>query len=225
MHFADGDAWKDKKKTHKSFFQDARNVLIGMCADGVSPFEMSKRNYSMLCIVFNLYNLPASLRSDFENMFIWGICEGKCKTRLVFKVLCEDLKELWRGAGCFDFYEEESFVCRAMLCNMLHDYPGFTSTACQSAHGALSGCVRCSIEGTHVAALSKVVYARSLQTDQEHPTEPLKDKEYLIRTAWEVEVLHYLENQSELNAVCCFATLCTPLCILCTPCIHPSYTL
>lgn len=161
---------------------------MGMCADGVSPFEMGKRNYSMLCIVFQLYNLPADLRSTFENMLIWGIAEGKCKSHLVFKVLCQDLREVWRGAGCYDFYEEESFKCRAMLMNMLHDYPGFASTACVAAHGAICGCAKCSIEGQKVSGINKVVYARCLQGDQENPTEPLKDKEYLIRTAQELEV-------------------------------------
>lgn len=158
-----------------------------MCADGVSPFKISKTNFSMLCIVFQLYNLPADLRKTYENLLIWGIMEGKGKADLVFLILVEDLALLWKGVGVYDTFEEESFVARGMLMHMLHDYPGFTSTALQSAVGAISGCVRCDIEGVNLGSLSKTVYAHRLQSDPETAL-TLKDKDYLETAANEIEV-------------------------------------
>jgi len=186
-NIADGDRWKAKKRDHRRFFEDARNLLLGMCADGVSPFKVSKTAYSMLCCVFQLYNLPSDLRKKYENLLIWGIMEGKLRADLVFVVMVEDMSELWRGVGVWDSFEEETFCLRAMLVNMLHDYPGFTQTSKQSAHGAFAGCVECDIEGAHVNALGTRIYARRLQADP-NADFVLKDKAWIEGAANTMEV-------------------------------------
>eukprot|EP00959_Pyramimonas_sp_CCMP1952_P239028 4995416-Pyramimonas_sp.AAC.1 len=156
----------------------------------------------MLCIVFQLYNIPADMRKTYENLLIWGIMEGKGKAELVFLIMVEDLEILWKGVGVWDTYEEETLVVRAMLMNMLHDYPGFTATAMQSATGAISGCVACDIRGTYVPALNKTVYARRLQADPEAAF-TLKDKDYLETAASEIEVSASPYINRKTRSACC----------------------
>ena len=102
MYNTDGDGWKAQQHDEERFFQEARNLLIGLCVDGVSPFAISPTAFSMMCLVFQLYNIPADLRKTYENLLIWGIMEGKGKPDLVFRVLAEDLAVLWRGVSVFD---------------------------------------------------------------------------------------------------------------------------
>jgi hypothetical protein len=74
------------EKSSLSIFREPRNVIFGMCADGVSPFTVSQKSFSMLCIILQLYNLPADLRKTYENLLIRGIVEGAYKAKLVFRI-------------------------------------------------------------------------------------------------------------------------------------------
>jgi hypothetical protein len=158
-----------------------------LCSDGVSPFKISKTNFSMLCIVFQLYNLPADLRKTYEHLSIWGISEGKYKPELVYLILVEDLELLWKGVGVYDTYRDELVLMRGMAMNISHDYPGFASTSLQSAHGAFSACAGCTIEGVTSEALGTRVYAGRLQSDPD-AAYTLKDKGYLEDAANTIEV-------------------------------------
>lgn len=175
------------EKSSLSIFREPRNVIFGMCADGVSPFTVSQKSFSMLCIILQLCNLPADLRKTYENLLIRGIVEGAYKAKLVFRIYVGDVATLWKGVGVYDAFQERTFTCYGLNMNCSHDYPGFTSTSMQSAHDAIGGCVRCNICGTHVPALNTVVYARRLQEDPEADFIQ-KDKAYLLRARTEMQV-------------------------------------
>ncbi|XP_028076527.1 uncharacterized protein LOC114278638 [Camellia sinensis] len=46
-HSADGEAWKDFDKQHPTFFDDSRNVRLGLATDGFNPFGNMSTSYSM----------------------------------------------------------------------------------------------------------------------------------------------------------------------------------
>ncbi|KAL2231065.1 UNVERIFIED_CONTAM: hypothetical protein Sindi_1700900 [Sesamum indicum] len=48
-HPSHGEAWKHFDRTHPSFASDARNVRLGLCIDGFSPFGNSRRLYGFGC--------------------------------------------------------------------------------------------------------------------------------------------------------------------------------
>ncbi|GJZ97947.1 hypothetical protein Tco_0670400, partial [Tanacetum coccineum] len=53
-HPCDGRAWKYFDMMKPEFSGDARNVRLGLAADGFNPFGMMSQNYSIL----TTYNTP-----------------------------------------------------------------------------------------------------------------------------------------------------------------------
>ena len=43
---ADGEAWKHFDKTYPNFAAESRNVMLGLCTDGFSPFSQFGSKYS-----------------------------------------------------------------------------------------------------------------------------------------------------------------------------------
>ncbi|XP_011073575.1 uncharacterized protein LOC105158490 [Sesamum indicum] len=57
-HPSHGEAWKHFDRTHPSFASNARNVRLGLCTDGFSPFGNSSTPYSCWPVIIAVYNLP-----------------------------------------------------------------------------------------------------------------------------------------------------------------------
>ena len=57
-HPSHGQAWKHVDDTYPEFAADPRNVRLGLCADGFSPFGYSSKTYSIWPIILTVYNLP-----------------------------------------------------------------------------------------------------------------------------------------------------------------------
>jgi hypothetical protein len=166
----DSRGWKRIQAAYPDLFEEARNVFIGACVDGVNPFSMMVVR-SMLCIVFVWYNFPSQLRGTYENMEVWGIVDGKVpNAQLVMRVLRMDLETLWKAEGqqVWDGDRKAWFQLRGMLVNMMHDYPGFTSITNQYGTGAHQGCVKCTINGVKTPFLKKSIYAHRLQPCVDH---------------------------------------------------------
>ncbi|KAL1204280.1 hypothetical protein V5N11_002256 [Cardamine amara subsp. amara] len=45
-HPSDAKAWKHFQTLHSDFARNIRNVYLGLCTDGFSPFGISGRQYS-----------------------------------------------------------------------------------------------------------------------------------------------------------------------------------
>jgi len=59
---SDAKAWQHFNTVHSDFARESRNVYLGLCSDGFSPFGMSGREYSLWPVIVTPYNiLPPSM--------------------------------------------------------------------------------------------------------------------------------------------------------------------
>ena len=57
-HPSDGEAWKHFNNTFHEFASEPRNVRLGLCTDGFSPFSHFGQSYSCWPVILTPYNLP-----------------------------------------------------------------------------------------------------------------------------------------------------------------------
>jgi len=57
-HPSDAEAWKHFDRTYPDFGSEARNVRLGLCADGFAPHGQFGRTYSCWPVIVTPYNLP-----------------------------------------------------------------------------------------------------------------------------------------------------------------------
>ncbi|XP_078160148.1 uncharacterized protein LOC144555624 [Carex rostrata] len=63
VHPADGESWKEFNRLNPDFAADPRNVRLGFCSDGFSPFNMGGRSYN--CLTFHVSGKTRGMfRSD-----------------------------------------------------------------------------------------------------------------------------------------------------------------
>lgn len=93
------DAWKYFGRCHPSFSSDARNVRLGLCADGFNPFGYSSKLYSIWSIILRLYNLPPWMYMRhpfiFLSLLILGRSGPSQNIDEYLRPLIDDLKLLW----------------------------------------------------------------------------------------------------------------------------------
>ena len=70
VHQSDARACKYFNAVHPYFSRNRRNVYLGLCTYGFSPFEMSGRQYSLWQVILTLYNLPLELCMEREFLFM-----------------------------------------------------------------------------------------------------------------------------------------------------------
>jgi hypothetical protein len=59
------------KNYDEYFAGDARNVRIELAIDGITPFDTNVAAYSCCPVIVNPYNLPPSICTKFESMFLY----------------------------------------------------------------------------------------------------------------------------------------------------------
>lgn len=161
---ADGERVRAFKEAYPVFVEDPRNLILGGCADGVSPFDKAAKNISMLCFVFTVFNLPQQIRDKYPNLILWGIFSGlHMKHVEVHKFLTEDLKFVSKGFTVYDSSDGKTFQCTAKPIALIADTPGYGDFSQQKGVGASAGCYKCTMSGCHCAALSHNLYADRLQ--------------------------------------------------------------
>ena len=134
-HPSDGEAWKKFDQTYPDFALEPRNVRLGLCADGFTPFGLSGKTYSCWPVIITPYNLPPWMCMKQEYMFLTLIIPGpnnpKSKIDVYLQPLIDELKLLWdEGVPTFDVSLKQNFQMRAALMWTINDYP---------AYGMLSG--------------------------------------------------------------------------------------
>ncbi|WMV57812.1 hypothetical protein MTR67_051197 [Solanum verrucosum] len=82
-HPSDGEAWKHFDRTYPDFAAEPRNVRLGLCVDGFTPFSVGAAPYSCWPVFITPYNLP-------PEMYVTGKTKDNVKVRL-------DLSEHCRG--------------------------------------------------------------------------------------------------------------------------------
>ena len=169
-------------------FGDHRNFILGLCADGVTPFEFGNTDDSLFYVILITYNLPVDIRMQAENITLFGIGAGKPKcSQQVFNVLMNQLLELWDGKRAWDTHSGEKIKMKAMLLNAVFDYPGLTDFTMQMSHSGFAGCVKCNIRGSK--PLSKVIHSDRVHDHHMHgPIQKRTDAD-LRQSAGQLQVM------------------------------------
>lgn len=135
-HPSDAKAWKHFDNVYPDFARDPRNVRLGLCSDGFTPYiQGSGSPYSCWPIIVTPYNLPPEMCMTKPYMFLSCIVPGKDnpkgKIDVYLQPLIDDLKHLWSdGVWTFDVSKKQNFLMRACLMWTINDFP---------AYGMLSG--------------------------------------------------------------------------------------
>nr|AAS79612.1 putative tnp2 transposase [Ipomoea trifida] len=134
-HPSDGEAWKHFDSQYPDFGADPRNVRLGLCADGFSPFGLNAKSYSCWPVMVVPYNLPPSMCMTPPYTFLTCIIPGehnpKANIDVYLQPLIDELQLLWEtGVLTYDVSLQQNFMMRAMLMWTINDFP---------AYGMLSG--------------------------------------------------------------------------------------
>uniref|UniRef100_A0A1J3HIY2 Transposase-associated domain-containing protein n=1 Tax=Noccaea caerulescens TaxID=107243 RepID=A0A1J3HIY2_NOCCA len=142
-HPSDAKAWKHFQAVHPDFASEKRNVYLGLCTDGFSPFGMSGRQYSLWPIILTPYNLPPDMCMQREflimSILILGPKHPRRSLDVFLQPLIEELKELWyTGARTYDLSCKRNFTMRAVLMWTISDFPAYGMLSGWTTHGRLS---------------------------------------------------------------------------------------
>ncbi|XP_049368611.1 uncharacterized protein LOC125833494 [Solanum verrucosum] len=134
-HPFDGEAWKHFDRTYPDFAAEPRNVRLGLCADGFTPFSVGAAPYSCWLVFITPYNLPPEMCMTspyiYLNCVIPGSSNPKSKVDVYLQPLIDELKLLWfEGVETWDISRKQNFNMCATLMWTINDFP---------AYGMLSG--------------------------------------------------------------------------------------
>jgi Transposase family tnp2 len=133
---------------HK-YFEDQRDVALGLSTDGFSPFKRRKKTAWPL-IIFN-YNLPPEIRFHLENILALGIIPGKpIDADSYLWPLVQELFRLAIGVRAFDILTSSLFPLRAFLITVFGDIPALAMIMRMKGHNAISPCRMCEIIGLRI---------------------------------------------------------------------------
>ncbi|GLT24991.1 hypothetical protein SLA2020_001500 [Shorea laevis] len=143
IHPAGGMAWQHFDRTYPDFASEPRNVRLGLCTDGFSPFGQSASPYSCWPVFVTVYNLPPSMCMKPEYIFLSLIISGPQSLGknidVLLRPLIDELKQLWApGVKTYDSFKHQNFNMRAALMWTISDYPGYGMLSGWSTHGKLS---------------------------------------------------------------------------------------
>uniref|UniRef100_A0A1J3EA53 Transposase-associated domain-containing protein n=1 Tax=Noccaea caerulescens TaxID=107243 RepID=A0A1J3EA53_NOCCA len=142
-HPSDAKAWKHFQSVHPNFANESRNVYLGLCTDGFSPFGMSGRQYSLWPVILTPYNLPPTMCMQRELLFLTILVPGpkhpKRSLDVFLQPLIDELKQLWYSGVCtFDYSQQQNFNMRAVLLWTISDFPAYGMLSGWTTHGRLS---------------------------------------------------------------------------------------
>ena len=137
-------------KFHHKYFEDHRDIALGLSADGFSTFK-SRRESAWAFILFN-YNLPPDVRFHVENILALGVIGPKKPVDFdsflwpaIQELLC-----LLVGVRAFDALESVVFCLRAFLILVFGDIPAVSSLMQMKGHMGILPCRMCKIIGLRV---------------------------------------------------------------------------
>ena len=123
-HLADGEAWKHFDKTYPNFVAESRNVRLGLCTDGFSPFSQFGSKYSSWPIIITPYNLPPWMCMKTQYMFLTVVIPGPDDPAkgidVYLQPLIEELKILWIER--VETYDASKKIFFLYVCFFVVDY-------------------------------------------------------------------------------------------------------
>ncbi|WMV24332.1 hypothetical protein MTR67_017717 [Solanum verrucosum] len=134
-HPSDGEAWKHFDNVYPDFASEPRNVRLGLCLDGFTPFSNNASPYSCWPVFLTLYNLPPEMCMTSPYIFLSCVIPGPLNPKSLIDVylqpLIDELKQLWfEGVLTYDISNKQNFIMRASLMWTINDF---------LAYGMLSG--------------------------------------------------------------------------------------
>ncbi|XP_042432996.1 uncharacterized protein LOC122019608 [Zingiber officinale] len=142
-HPSHGEAWKHFDRTYSSFASDPRNVRLGLCTDGFSPFGHQSTPYSCWPVIITVYNLPPWMCMQkpfmFLNMVIPGPKSPGKNIDVFLHPLIDELRELWTTrVQTYDVCSKQNFQMKAALLWTISDFPAYAMLSGWSTHGWLA---------------------------------------------------------------------------------------
>ncbi|KAL6586845.1 hypothetical protein OROMI_001833 [Orobanche minor] len=142
-HPSDGEAWKSFDATHTDFAADARNIRLGICSDGFTPFGPAAKSYSCWPVIVTVYNLPPWLcMTDpymYLSLFIPGPFSPGKNIDVYLRPLIDELNVLWNvGVETWDANKSQNFNMRAAVMWTINDFPAYGMMSGWSTHGRLA---------------------------------------------------------------------------------------
>ena len=190
----------DQTFPHK-YFQDHRDVALGISLDGFSPFKSRKQSVWAF-IMFN-YNLPPDTRFHLENILTLGIVGPRKPVdfdSFLWPVV-QELLSLLIGVRAYDALSFSIFCLRAFLILGFGDIPAIAALMRMKGHQGLLPCRMCKIIGIRIpgsrATAHYVPLDRSshpdIQNDPDAVSEydahnlPMRSHEEILAQATEVQ--------------------------------------
>ena len=170
----------DGKELPHKFFEDPRDIALGLSADGFSPFK--KRKPTAWAFILLNYNLPPDIRFHVENILALGVI-GPKKPVDPDSFLWPAVQELLRlliGVRAFDVLTGTVFSLRAFLILVFGDIPAIALLMRMKGHNGISPCRMCKIVGLRVPNSRATTHYVPLNRSR-HPdvrADPAAIKEY-----------------------------------------------
>ncbi|GAA0178610.1 hypothetical protein LIER_29862 [Lithospermum erythrorhizon] len=142
-HPRDGESWKDFDATFSDFAAEERNVRVGLCTDGFSPFGQFGHSYSSWPVMMCVYSLPPGICMKEAFVFMPLIIPGSKSPGRAFDVLLrplvDELNELCSvSVNVWDSHRQQNFQLRVALMWTISDFPAYGMLSGWSTHGRLS---------------------------------------------------------------------------------------
>lgn len=142
----DSPAWKEVKNIDSAFFEEVRNVKLGLALDGMNPFAEKSTRHSTWPVFLLNYNLPGWMVTKRFFVMLSLLIPGKESVKsgnidVYLEPLVDELLVLWDGVPAVDMADSthpSTFTLRGMLLWTIHDYP---------AYGLVSGCATKGYQG------------------------------------------------------------------------------
>ncbi|XP_039687914.1 uncharacterized protein [Medicago truncatula] len=147
-HPSDGKAWKHFDEVYPEFAREPRNVRLGLCSDGFTPYiQASAGPYSCWPIVVTPYNLPPEMCMTKPYLFLACLVPGpnnpKEKLDVYLQPLIDDLQQLWsNGILTYDISTKQNFIMKACLMWTINDFPAYGMLSGWGTQGRLA-CPHC----------------------------------------------------------------------------------
>jgi hypothetical protein len=141
----------NRKSLNHKYFEDARNIALGLLTNSFAPFKNCK-NTAWPLIIF-LYNLPPEIQFHMSNILSLGIVPGPKKPKDVDSFLWPLIQELlWlaHGVCAFNIIKSELFTLQAFLILFFGDIPAVSMLMWMKGHNGISPCQMCEIVGLWV---------------------------------------------------------------------------
>ncbi|PIL32951.1 hypothetical protein GSI_05069 [Ganoderma sinense ZZ0214-1] len=141
----------DGKTLSHKYFDDPRDVALGLSTDGFAPFKRCTKTAWPL-ILFN-YNLRPDIRTHLDNILGLGVIPGPKKPVDFDSFLWPVVREFLRlsiGVHAYDSLKDAFFALRAYLILVFGDMPAISMVMRMKGHNGACPCRMCDIRGVRI---------------------------------------------------------------------------